>query len=150
MATFQSWLMNQVDRTDPVGELARSWSDDKKIGKTPKVSSPGGIASYFELRSQGTTDWADTWRPRMEATVDAYHASRSDQAAQPPGSMDMLRRMQVQLDRIETDTSRIAAVLGLDPLDDSQDGQVTVQLLAADWPTLAAVADYTEEPGEVA
>jgi hypothetical protein len=48
MATFQSWLADQLVRpeTDPVGWLARQWKAHE--GNRPRVSSPTGIGRFLE------------------------------------------------------------------------------------------------------
>jgi hypothetical protein len=56
--TFEAWLLRQVDRDDPVGDLAKDYRDDRHDGKL----------TYSYLLSRGACD----------AAIEAFHRAKRE------------------------------------------------------------------------
>jgi hypothetical protein len=96
LATFGTWLTEQVHRTDEVGQLARAWRDAE--GNRPKVHSPSGIQKWLEA----TTDYKLT-RPWLDVTLAEYRDGRAPlSAAQDTPLPGWLLRIEAKLDTVMT------------------------------------------------
>lgn len=78
MATFGKWLLEQKDREDSVGSLARTWLNDRTRGN---ISSVKGAKQHM----QQWESW-DACEPILSLAVTEYHQSRNPDAVplQPP------------------------------------------------------------------
>lgn len=80
MATFQSWLNDQLVRpeNDPIGWLARQWKGHE--GNRPRVSSPTAIGRFLEDQAGENTELRGYVN---QAVVDATTAYRDRDSAEP-------------------------------------------------------------------
>jgi hypothetical protein len=45
---FDQWLLTQADREDPVGDIAREFSEDRSVGCAGDIRTPEQLISHIE------------------------------------------------------------------------------------------------------
>lgn len=121
MATFHTWLEEQRDRSDTVGEVAQWWAGD--AADRPRVSSPSGIQKYLDLElregklKDRSTDEKGKLREAFALSVREYH-DRDKPPDQSRALSDFMAEQREAMRMLRHGQNRIMAALGLDtPLD---------------------------------
>jgi hypothetical protein len=147
VATFGTWLSDQSRRDDPVGHVAAVWVAAE--GNRPRVHSPTGILNWLVSDPERAV-----YEPNLRQAVDEYHAHREGRPLQAvpdistQGQQDKLEYIQIELASIRRLIMTVMAALGIEAPGADETSPVSQPSwagLAADWATLAAVADWTED-----
>jgi hypothetical protein len=77
---FVQWLLQQVDRDDPIGDLARDVREDRRAGcLSLRVRSARGIKEHLES-AHGVYD-SDGAMRAFDAAVKAHQGSNNEEEA---------------------------------------------------------------------
>jgi hypothetical protein len=58
---FDQWLLAQTDREDPVGDIAREFSEDRSVGCAGDIRTPEQLIGHIErVHLRATPEWTST------------------------------------------------------------------------------------------